>query len=80
MIAFTQNQREEIRELGNAAGALHAESGTHQTTYIAVENHPTDSRILIRDENICETLTSRMGTGGGNVPLVLKIGGLECQE
>ena len=36
-----------------------------------VENHPNDSRGKIREDGICQSLTSRMGTGGGNVPLVL---------
>lgn len=39
--------------------------------YIALEHHPNDSRIRISDDGICQSLTSRMGTGGGNVPLVL---------
>lgn len=34
-IAFTQNQREEVRDLGEVASALSAEHGTHQQTYIA---------------------------------------------
>ncbi len=38
---------------------------------IALENHPVDSRLKIADEDICQTLTSRCGTGGGNVPLLL---------
>ena len=38
---------------------------------IALENHPADSRVKIADDNICQTLTSRCGTGGGNVPLLL---------
>ena len=38
---------------------------------IALENHPADSRVTISDNNICQTLTSRCGTGGGNVPLLL---------
>ena len=33
-VAFTQNQREEVRELGDLAGALSGH-GTHQTNYIA---------------------------------------------
>ena len=72
-IAFAQNQREEVRELGDVAGALHAESGTHQTTYIALENHPNDSRIKMKDDEICQTLSSRMGTGGNNEPMVLEV-------
>lgn len=41
--------------------------------YIVIENHPNDSRVTIREDGICQSLTSRMGTGGGNVPLVLQI-------
>jgi len=39
---------------------------------ITLENHPADSRIKISDDNICQTLTSRCGTGGGNVPLLME--------
>lgn len=38
---------------------------------IMLENHPNDSRIKIDDSGNCQTLTSRMGTGGGNVPLCM---------
>jgi len=40
---------------------------------IVLEHHPNDSRIKIVDDGICQSLTSRMGTGGGNVPLVIVI-------
>lgn len=40
---------------------------------IALESHPIDSRIKIAYDGTIQTLTSRMGTGGMNVPLVLKI-------
>ena len=43
---------------------------------IALEHHPTDSRIGMEDGGIIQTLTSRMGTGGNNVPLIMKSG--EC--
>ena len=36
---------------------------------IAYESHPADSRIKEMGET-CQTVTSRWGTGGGNVPLV----------
>ena len=38
----------------------------------SVENHPADSRVDIDGSGKVQTLTSRMGTGGGNVPLVLE--------
>lgn len=34
LVCFTQNQRDEVRDLGGAAGSLQAESGTHQTNYV----------------------------------------------
>jgi DNA (cytosine-5)-methyltransferase 1 len=40
---------------------------------VAVENHPTDGRVKIETDGKVQTLTSRMGTGGNNVPLLLKI-------
>lgn len=38
---------------------------------IALENHPTDSRVKISKDGMVQTLTSRCGTGGGNVPLIM---------
>ena len=38
---------------------------------IALDNHPTDSRVKLSEDNVVQTLTSRMGTGGNNVPLVM---------
>ena len=32
--------------------------------FIAIENHPNDSRVKIREDGICQSLTGRMGTGG----------------
>lgn len=40
---------------------------------VALENHPTDSRVKFSEDGNVQTLTSRMGTGGNNVPLVMKI-------
>ena len=35
-----------------------------------LENHPNDSRVKIREDNTFQALTSRMGTGGGNTPMI----------
>lgn len=35
--------------------------------------HSADSRIRLKEEDICQTLCSRMGTGGNQVPLVFGI-------
>lgn len=39
---------------------------------IALENHPNDSRLKIAEDNIIQTLSGRMGTGGNNTPMVLE--------
>ena len=38
----------------------------------SVENHPAVSRVDIDESGKVQTLTSRMGTGGGNVPMVMQ--------
>lgn len=43
------------------------------TPGVAIEYNPTDSRIKVKEDGICETLCSRMGTGGNNIPLVFGI-------
>lgn len=40
---------------------------------VLLEHHPNDSRIKIDESGTCQTLTNRMGTGGGNVPLVISV-------
>ena len=42
-------------------------------TAVLLDNHPNDSRVLIREDGIVQALTSRCGTGGGNVPMVMLI-------
>jgi len=41
---------------------------------VAVENHPADSRLKFSKDGLVQTLSSRMGTGGNNVPMVFGIG------
>lgn len=47
-------------------------AGTAPAT-VALENYPIDGRIKVQEDGNVQTLTSRMGTGGNNVPLVMKI-------
>lgn len=47
-------------------------AGVTPACVYSVENHPNDSRVNIDESGRCQTLTSRMGTGGGNVPLVME--------
>lgn len=46
------------------------DNGESRTPTLIVENHPNDSRVKIT--NVVQTLNGRMGTGGGNVPLVME--------
>lgn len=39
---------------------------------LAVENHPTDSRVKLSEDGVVQTITERCGTGGGNVPLLME--------
>lgn len=39
---------------------------------IAIENHPNDSRVKYSKDNIVQALSGRMGTGGGNTPMVME--------
>ena len=68
VIAFAQNQREEVRNVGDKAVSLAAEVGMHCQTFVALDmSHACD---VIRDcGEIAPSLQSRMGTGGNQVPL-----------
>jgi DNA (cytosine-5)-methyltransferase 1 len=57
----------------NVSAKLRSQEHGHQPIVMAYENHPNDSRIT-ETGDISQQLTSRMGTGGGNVPLVQAIG------
>lgn len=38
-----------------------------------MEHHPQDCRVKIAKDGICQALSQKMGTGGGNVPLVIEV-------
>lgn len=67
--------RMEVSE--DVAATLRAETHGHLPCIvdeaIPLEHHPIDSRITMTDNGKVQTLTSRMGTGGNNAPLVMKI-------
>ena len=86
-VAYTLQDRE--GKAGGGKGALIAEelsatlrAGFAQTLFqpvYSVENHPADSRVDIDESGKVQTLTSRMGTGGGNVPMVMHEAiGVDC--
>lgn len=51
--------------------AAHMHGVCYGKKVYAVENHPNDSRVTVDPDGITQTLSSRMGTGGNNTPLVL---------
>ena len=53
------------------SGTLRAQMDGHPPCVL--ESHPMDGRIKIDKSGSVQTLTSRMGTGGMNVPLLLKM-------
>ena len=67
-IAFAQNQREEVRNVGDKAVSLAAEVGMHCQTFVALDmSHACD---VIRDcGEVAPSLQARMGTGGNQIPL-----------
>lgn len=68
VIAFAQNQREEVRDVGGKAVSLAAEAGMHCQTFVALDmSHACD---VIRDcGEVAPSLQARMGTGGNQIPL-----------
>ncbi len=42
------------------------------TVVIALDNHPQDSRVKLSENNVVQTLSGQMGTGGNNTPMVLE--------
>ena len=53
-------------------------AGVTPACVYSVENHPADSRVNLDESGKVQTLTSRMGTGGGNVPMVMEPVGVDC--
>lgn len=47
-------------------------AAAHDACVMVLENHPNDSRIKLSKDNVIQTLSKRMGTGGGNTPMILE--------
>lgn len=59
--AFAQNTREEVRLLGDVAGCVSAEPGTHQTTYVCIKKKGGGSMISANPKSFgigCDTEVS----------------------
>jgi DNA (cytosine-5)-methyltransferase 1 len=80
--AYFESSLAQYRE-GDIGGTLKASGrvlGGGSETFLVqkvYETHPADSRVREMGET-CQTVTSRWGTGGGNVPLVQTVGFTQC--
>ncbi len=70
-IAFAQNQRDEVRDLNNVAGALNAQPGMKQQTYVAagVVSKGNGDCFLTEDKHT--SLSSGGGQAGQGYPCLL---------
>ena len=66
------DQGGQIMSISNKVSATLRAEAHHPPCVLSVENHPADSRVKLSDDGKVQTLTSRCGTGGGNVPMVLE--------
>lgn len=70
VMAFTQNQREEIRDLEDTAGGLAAENGSHQQTYVMAEGLDAYNQEATGETSM--TLTAER-SDANHVPCVMPI-------
>lgn len=66
--AITNPVNDSNSKEGNPCHMLNNDS----RNYVVIENHPADSRVKISETEVVQTLSSRMGTGGGNVPMIIE--------
>jgi DNA (cytosine-5)-methyltransferase 1 len=76
VVAFTQNSRDEVRQIngdGQPAGALSAEAGMHQTNYIAfAQNQLGEVRT---NSEVMGTVNTNQNASGRNTPMVMQAQG-----
>lgn len=73
VVAFAQNQRNEVRSLGEKAGALSAEPGSKQQTYVMQQDQGFDRYNGTVTGDIAHTLNT--AAGGDCVPMVFALQG-----
>lgn len=61
-----------------AAGTAEMGAGAAIKDVMIVENHAMDNRVNLSNDGVVQTLTSHMGTGGGNVPMVMQAVGVDA--
>ncbi len=70
--AFTQNQRDEVRDLGEVAGCIAAEPGMRQQTYVAVDVY----NQTIEGE-VSPTVTAAVGGSNTSGPKIMSAAGFK---
>lgn len=74
--AYTGEVAETLRTDARSVGFAEERSPTLRAGAIpavyAVDNHGADSRVELSKDGNVQTLTSRMGTGGGNTPYIMR--------
>lgn len=63
-----------FKEIGRKRDSVRPSPETSLVEYnrvFSVDNHAQDKRVRLRRDGIIQTLAGRMGTGGGNVPLIV---------
>ncbi len=72
VVAFAQNQRNEVRDLGDKAGALAAEPGMKQQTYVVAFKQGQGSKAGgIGAQEECAPTLSAVASGTNQVPVVV---------
>lgn len=66
------NPQESKRKEQVTAGCFNRCVASDNSGAIPLENHPNDSRMKICEDGKVQTLSSRMGTGGNNTPMILE--------
>ena len=68
--SFGQYRQDHIAGTTKASGGVLG--GSSETFLTVYENHPSDSRVKEMGD-VCQTVTSSWGTGGGNIPFVQNV-------
>ena len=79
LMAFTQNQRDEVRDLQDVAGALCTSPGTKQQTYVAGVVSKGDGTCFLTTDTHT-SLTGGGGQAGQGYPCVLTCGPAKQQD
>jgi len=75
VFGFKANMGAKARSIGYAEDISPTLSAgqADASVFLALENHPQDSRVKIAEDNVVQTLSIKMGTGGGNTPMIFAL-------